>query len=154
MILKIKYMERTIKQRLIDFIYYKRISITTFEKNVGVSNGYVNNINKSIGTDKLEKILNVYPELSCSWLLFGEGEMLKSEKGTTVSANGNGIAVNNSNCKISRVTHENDTNGTLDSLQAENAVLRNENAELRAALLDITRQNQKLTDKLLKMMEE
>ena len=70
-------METSVKQRLIDFIKYKGISQRKFELNVGVSNGFVNNISKGIGADKLQKFLSVYPELNQEWLLTGEGNMLR-----------------------------------------------------------------------------
>lgn len=69
----------TVKERLIAFIKEKGISQGRFEKNVGLSNGFVNNISKGIGADKLQKILYVYPDLNTNWLLYGEGEMLKKQ---------------------------------------------------------------------------
>ena len=69
-------METTVKQRLIRFIKYKGLSQKKFEEAVGVSNGYVNNISKGIGAEKLQRILGTYPELNQTWLLTGEGDML------------------------------------------------------------------------------
>lgn len=66
----------SLKQRLVSFIYYKRLSQKKFEDSIGVSNGYVNSISKGIGADKLEKICSKYPELNRKWLLYGHGEML------------------------------------------------------------------------------
>lgn len=66
----------SLKQRLVSFIYYKRLSQKKFEDSIGVSNGYVNSISKGIGADKLEKICSKYPELNRKWLLYGQGEML------------------------------------------------------------------------------
>lgn len=34
----------------------------------------------AIGTDKLEKILSIYPEISPVWLMTGEGDMLKTKR--------------------------------------------------------------------------
>lgn len=70
-------MENTVKERLNSFIKSQNIGQSKFEKKVGLSNGYVNNISKSIGAEKLQRILNIYPELNENWLLTGEGEMLK-----------------------------------------------------------------------------
>lgn len=67
----------TVKERLIAFIKEKGLSQSRFEKMTGLSNGFVNNISKGIGADKLQKILCVYPDLNTTWLLTGEGEMLK-----------------------------------------------------------------------------
>lgn len=72
-------MEETVKQRLIKFIKYKGLSQAKFEKAIGASNGFVNNISKSIGAEKAQSILGVYPELNMGWVLTGEGEMLKTE---------------------------------------------------------------------------
>lgn len=69
----------TVKERLIAFIKEKGLSQSRFEKSVGLSNGFVNNILKGIGADKLQKILCVYPDLNSIWLLTGEGEMLKKD---------------------------------------------------------------------------
>ena len=71
-----------IVQRLKDYIDYKQISIAAFEKSVGLGNATFNKVLKSggaIGTDKLEKILNKYPEINNNWLLTGEGNMLQVE---------------------------------------------------------------------------
>lgn len=69
----------TVKERLIAFIKEKGLSQSRFEKSVGLSNGFVNNISKGIGADKLQKILCVYPDLNSIWLLTGEGGMLKKD---------------------------------------------------------------------------
>lgn len=67
-----------IKERLIAFIAYLGIGQGKFEKECGVSNGYVNNIRKSITPEKLQQIALRYPELNTGWLMTGEGEMLKN----------------------------------------------------------------------------
>lgn len=72
-------MEKTIKERLLDFLGYLNIGQRKFEMNVGLSNGYVNSLKKSPSADKLQMILSTYPELNRDWLLTGEGEMLVSD---------------------------------------------------------------------------
>lgn len=76
------------KDRLITFIGTTGLSPSAFEKKTGLSNGYVNNIRKSIGEDALTKILVKYPTLNKSWLLLGDGEMEVGVKtiNTTVEA--------------------------------------------------------------------
>lgn len=58
---------------------FKNISINKFEKELGLSNGYVRNMRKSIQPDKVKSIALKFPELNTGWLLTGEGEMLKAE---------------------------------------------------------------------------
>lgn len=67
-----------IKDRLSVFIEYKNLSKYAFEKSIGVSNGFFNSINKSIGSDKLGYISKTYPDLNISWLITGDGEMLNT----------------------------------------------------------------------------
>ena len=68
-----------VKERLLLFVKYKKISVKRFEELCGVSNGYVSAIRKSIGGEKLNNVLKAFPELNREWLLYGEGEMLKEE---------------------------------------------------------------------------
>lgn len=70
----------TTKQRLISFLAYLKISQGKFEKKVGLSTRFVNNVGDSIRTASLDKIKSVYPELNTAWLLTGVGDMLDSEK--------------------------------------------------------------------------
>ena len=72
-----------IVERLKEFIDFKHISISAFEKSVGLGNATFSKTLKvggAIGTDKLEKILNVYPDINVDWLISGEGDMLNSIK--------------------------------------------------------------------------
>lgn len=69
-------------ERIKEYIDYKGISIAAFEKSIGMSNasfGKSLKSGKGIGSDKLEKILKVYTDISSSWLLTGEGTMLKND---------------------------------------------------------------------------
>lgn len=64
--------------RIKKYIDAKGISMRAFEISVGFSNGAFSNQlknNKTIGVDRIEHILNTYPDLNPMWLLTGEGEM-------------------------------------------------------------------------------
>lgn len=68
-----------ILQRLKQFIDAKGLTIASFEKSIGMSNasfGKSLKNNGAIGSDKLENILSVYPDINPMWLLTGQGEML------------------------------------------------------------------------------
>jgi len=71
-------LESNIKQRLNEFLIYKKIGQRTFERMVKLSNGYINNIKSSIGSDKLQNIIYAFPELNILWLLTGDGEMINT----------------------------------------------------------------------------
>lgn len=67
------------KERLITYLSYKGLSQGKFEKQCGLSNGYVNNIKVSVMPDKLQKIALHFADLNPAWLLTGEGTMIRGE---------------------------------------------------------------------------
>ena len=81
-----------VKERLIEFLKHKKMGQAKFEKSIGASNGFVNNIRQSIQPERLQKIAQLYPELNISWLLIGEtlgGPMIigrKKEKAEETTA--------------------------------------------------------------------
>lgn len=69
-----------ILDRIKEYIDFKGIPVSRFEKSIGMSNASFGKSLKSggaIGTDKLENILTTYTDLSAEWLLTGEGRMLR-----------------------------------------------------------------------------
>lgn len=91
-----------LKQRLLIYIQRLGVSVAEFERNAGLSNGYIKNFKGSLGVDKLESLLHAYPELSYEWLVRGEGDMLKasikqsSTGDYSPNVNGSGHSVNSS----------------------------------------------------------
>ena len=71
-------MEKTIKERLIEYMKYKSLSQKRFETTAGLSNGYINSLRKSPSATKLQSIICAFPDLNQTWLLTGEGEMLNT----------------------------------------------------------------------------
>ncbi len=88
-------MESAVKQRLVQFIKSMHMKQRAFEIRCGMSNGYVANIRKGIGEDYLQNIAQQFPQLNRAWLLFGEGEMLKTAP--TIQGDINISGGNNSN---------------------------------------------------------
>lgn len=96
------------KERLMKLIDALGISKSEFERSCGLSNGYVNAIQNTIGAKGLNQILAKYPNVSKMWLMFGEGEMFgdampqddtQSEapdtNGNSVNVGGNASNINN-----------------------------------------------------------
>lgn len=72
-----------ILERIKEYIDFKKIAISAFERSVGMSNASFGKSLKNggaIGTDKLENILIVYTDINPIWLLTGEGSMLRDNK--------------------------------------------------------------------------
>lgn len=102
-----------VKDRIKLFAKQIGVTIQDFEKSISVSNGYVNSISRSIGIDKIESILEKYPNLNIEWVLIGKGEMIKEEN---------------------EKKHETDISPLLDRIEklaAENALLKKENEDLK-----------------------
>lgn len=103
-----------VKDRIKLFAKQIGMTIQDFEKSISVSNGYVNSISKSIGIDKIELILEKYPNLNIEWVLIGKGEMTKEE--TEKEKYGTDITP-----LLDRI----------EKLSAENALLKKENEDLK-----------------------
>lgn len=70
-----------ILSRIKEYIDIKGISIAAFEKSIGAANASISKPIKnggSIGSDKLENILSVYPDINPTWLMTGKGYMLNN----------------------------------------------------------------------------
>lgn len=72
-------MSSEVKTRLLEYLRHKRISQIDFTKSIGVSSTYIGAMRRSISDDKMARIRKNYPDLNTSWLLYGEGKMLREE---------------------------------------------------------------------------
>lgn len=79
-------MENSTIERLKQFLNYMGLGQNVFEKNMGWGNGYIAHIKKSIGSDKLNDIINEYPLFNIEWLITGNGNMLKEEKKKNITS--------------------------------------------------------------------
>lgn len=66
-----------VKERLIEFIKKKGLTVSRFESEANLSNGYVSKIVNGIGK-KENDILEAFPELNMNWVQRGIGEMLNT----------------------------------------------------------------------------
>jgi len=76
-----------ILDRIKQYLDAKGISVSAFERSIGMSNASFGKSLKNrgaIGTDKLENILNTYPDLSVDWLFYGKGSMFNEDTSNTV----------------------------------------------------------------------
>lgn len=76
-----------VRERLIEYIKYKRMSRRGFAISIGASGAFVNNISKGIGNEYVDSIKTKYPDLNMTWLLTGEGDMLNEVKSQQTDIN-------------------------------------------------------------------
>ena len=69
----------TIQDRIKQFIANKSLSTRQFEINCNLSNGAVSKMGNSTRRSVIDKILTAFPEINETWLLTGEGAMLKGD---------------------------------------------------------------------------
>lgn len=137
-------MESIIKERLIEFIASQKMSINKFEKECGLSTGYIKNMRKSVSPDKLQSIVQKFPELNPGWLMAGEGNMLKGN--VNVSGDNSGVVVNgnNSNSPIDNRHYYSDSPDVLkaqielldERIKEKDAQIKEKDAQIKK-LLDI-----------------
>ena len=126
-----------ILDRIKQYIDHKGISVAAFERSIGMSNASFGKSLKNggaIGSDKLENILNIYPDLSPTWLMTGMGEMIisttpKISEPHLVSHDGSDITLR----LLSRIEQQAEEIGRL---KERNAQLEKEKIQLE---LDLSR---------------
>lgn len=69
---------KTFKDRIDSIIKAYHLSRAEFERICGLSNGYTRNLGYAPGLDKVQRILQRFPNINRTWLLNGEGEMFYS----------------------------------------------------------------------------
>lgn len=129
----------TVKDRTIEFVKFKGITMKTFEQRCGLSTGYVTSMRKGFGSDKLNNVLIAFPELNRDWLLYGEGEMIKGSVSQTSHGDNSPNINGNGN-------HLEPTSSLLDKALDEISAMRQ-------ALMDALAVNQRNTDRLLTIIE-
>ncbi|MDR1729118.1 MAG: transcriptional regulator [Prevotellaceae bacterium] len=119
--------------RLKEYMDYKKIRVSTFEKSVGMSNASLvkpikSGGTRSIGVKKLEKILKIYPDLNPTWLLIGEGEMLISKpKGKKIYKEAEGVSL----LEEPQAKYENKIAALKKTIERLNRALQEKEEQLR-----------------------
>lgn len=96
--------------RLKKYIDSKGISVRMFEQSIGVSNGsFASQLknNKTIGVDRLENILQIYPDINTRWLLTGKGNMILKEESNIIMIDPDNPTMNLLLDRIERLASEN-----------------------------------------------
>ena len=118
------------------------MSINKFEKECGLSTGYIKNMRKSVSPDKLQSIVQKFPELNPGWLMAGEGNMLKGN--VNVSGDNSGVVVNgnNSNSPIDNRHYYSDSPDVLkaqielldERIKEKDAQIKEKDAQIKQLL--------------------
>ncbi|MCH5226057.1 MAG: helix-turn-helix transcriptional regulator [Muribaculaceae bacterium] len=69
----------TVKERLQQFLKAEGVSGSEFSRKMGLSPAYLASMRKSMPEEKVERLMEIFPQLNRDWLLYGEGEMYRQE---------------------------------------------------------------------------
>ena len=74
--------------RILEVFNYTQLSRLEFANKVGISNAVLSHLSSGrnkASTDLIISILTNFEDISPEWLLFGHGDMLKSQKGQNIN---------------------------------------------------------------------
>lgn len=80
---------QTIKERLTEAIRHNRMSVAEFCRQIDASPTFVASIRRSISPEKIKRIADVMPNISITWLMTGEGDMLVNDCGVAIDVAAN-----------------------------------------------------------------
>lgn len=66
-----------VKSRLVEFLEYKGLDKSVFERMCGLANGFVDKTNSRMRKTSLNSISATFPDLNTEWLMSGRGEMIR-----------------------------------------------------------------------------
>lgn len=90
-------MGNKIIDRLFEYLIYKGIPHTRFEKEIGLSNGYLNTQKKrkaDLGESVILKIIENSLDINLEWLLTGKGSMLAETEPAPILKEGDTYTIN------------------------------------------------------------
>ena len=135
-----------IKQRLLEFIERKNLSINRFCTMCGFSSAYVRNIQKTISQRYLKVIASAFPDLNIHWLETGEGQMLSevipiSVQNNTVGNNSQQTIFAGTDQRVMTTQEKGEyVINQIRKMEQENIALKEENATLKTKVEMLTEQ--------------
>ena len=106
------------KEKIRQYLNSKGISKNSFYQKTGFAIGFLDS-GKSLGADKLETIIDNYPDLSLEWLVLGKGDMIKP---STIT-NRSGVVISGDNNTNNNVDNRQYYSDSPDVLKAQIEIL-------------------------------
>lgn len=126
-----------LQTRLLTIISRMGLTKAQFEKQAGLSNGFVDKAGDNTRKSSLDKISTAFPQINTNWLLTGEGQMLRDQfMGSSINIGNitNSVAGNNSNNVNTRINDNTESNALkvkVAKLEADNKHLQSEVEHLK-----------------------
>lgn len=133
----------TVKERLTNYLAYKRISKSEFGRIIGVSASFISSMRKSLQPDKVTSIAQSFPDLNIQWLLTGEGNMLVGGNNVVGDNNIAAVVGNNNKRTIGAIDNRQYYSDSPDVLRAQIELLderiREKDAQIKEKDAQISR---------------
>lgn len=126
---------QNVKNRLLFYLSSKHLNKSAFGASIGASSSFVDAIRSSISPEKLERIMDEYPDLNIVWLLTGREQMLKASEMQQPKGSSTPFDVHHNG-----VVNINTINEKLESIQKELTDMKEERKQLLAIIENLTRQ--------------
>ncbi len=126
---------QSVKERLIFYLEAKHLTKSAFGSSIGASSSFVDSIRSSIQPERLERIMDTYPDLDIVWLLTGRGTMEKAEAPTQPTTTPTPFDVHHNG-----VVNINTLNDKMDSILQELDEMKEERKRLLTIIENLSRQ--------------
>ena len=128
---------QSVKERLLLYLSHKHLNKSQFGASIGASASFVDAIRSSISPEKLEKMMDTYPDLNIVWLLTGREQMLKQEQVQSATADpGPGSTIN---VHHNGVVNIDTLNQKLELIQKELMEMKEERKSLLAIIENLSK---------------
>ncbi len=145
--------------RFYKYLNFKGVKATRFEKDTGLSNGYLGKQRKrkgSLGEDILNTIIDNCPDINPYWLLSGVGEMLKHNSGENKNQQGYGtnnsqVVVNGNNIQTNNIGNGSNISGDNNVVSQPKVIYGNGNnlkKDLSDEVFHLKKENEHLKEQL------
>lgn len=123
----------TIKERIISFLEENKLKKKDFYEETGIaaSNFKGVGMNSGLGSDKIVKILSLYPKLDANWLFTGEGSMIRGEEKEPIAPK---VEVIEHPINVEMIGMLNEKSKEIGRLEAKVEMIENRIKELEAKL--------------------
>lgn len=138
-------------ERLFQYIDYKGIKHTRFEKEIGLSNGYLNTQLKrkaDLGEGIITKIIDNCLDINVTWFITGKGNMINNENGN-LKGNLKGNLIDEKSGNTDPPPDIGELQSEVERLRKENAALKESNDD-KKLIIDLLKKDAKLAELLEK----
>lgn len=82
--MEIEEIMKSTKDRLREYVKYKKITAADFARRIGKTKSYISSLAGSIAVETAFQMMQEFPDLNMSWVMFAQGNMINGESQSVV----------------------------------------------------------------------